>query len=276
MKQILVPLDFSDVAENAFVFALEVAATNDARLLLFHNFEVPVVESQFFPVNYMDIYSSLEMAEFEFFKEKIAELRQIAQRKKLAQVEMNHVLSDGDLLHNLKEVIHREKIDFVIMGTSGAHDWIENFMGTNAGNLIVDTTVPVLTVPAKASVKKIKTIGFTTRFREKDHAALEKVLEFAQTMHADVKCLYVKTKESDVTEKIIDYWKEKYQGKNVQFYVVYDDAIANAVSYFLVSEAIDALAMLTYKRGFFEKIFKSSMTQKMAQTLSIPVLALHE
>lgn len=276
MKRIIVPVDFSNVAESAFTFALEIASRYKAELLLFHNFEVPVVESQFFPVNYMDVYSSLEMAEFDFFKDKVAELRKIAEGKNLSHVAMSHILTDGDLLYNLKDVIQKEKIDFVVMGTSGADNWFENLVGTNTGSLILDVNVPVLTVPENTKFKEIQTVGFTTRFRDKDQIALESVLKFSKTFNSKVKCLYVKTENSDVSEETIDKWRTKFTANNVQFYIVYDDDVEGAVNDFLVSQEIDVLAMLTYKRSFFQKIFHSSMTKKMAQNLTIPVLAFHE
>lgn len=276
MKRIIVPVDFSNVAESAFTFALEIASRHKAEILLFHNFEVPVVESQFFPVNYMDVYSSLEMAEFDFFKDKVAELRKIAENKNLSHVAMSHILTDGDLLYNLKDVIQREKVDFVVMGTSGADNWFENLVGTNTGSLILDVHVPVLTVPENTKFKEIQTVGFTTRFRDKDQIALDSVLKFSKTFNSKVKCLYVKTEDSDVSEETIDHWRTKFTASNVQFYIVYDDDVEGVVNDFLVSQEIDVLAMLTYKRSFFQKIFHASMTKKMAQNLTIPVLAFHE
>jgi len=191
-------------------------------------------------------------------------------------VAMSHILTDGDLLYNLKDVIQREKIDFVVMGTSGADNWFENLVGTNTGSLILDVNVPVLTIPENTKFKEIQTVGFTTRFRDKDQIALESVLKFSKTFNSKVKCLYVKTENSDVSEETIDKWRTKFTANNVQFYIVYDDDVEGAVNDFLVSQEIDVLAMLTYKRSFFQKIFHSSMTKKMAQNLTIPVLAFHE
>jgi hypothetical protein len=51
----------------------------------------------------------------------------------------------------------------------------------------------VLCVPLGAKYKPIKTIGFTTRYRDKD--AISTVLDFAKLINASVKCLYVKTSD---------------------------------------------------------------------------------
>ena len=70
MKKILFPTDFSESATNAFVHALEFAKIVNAELILLHTFEIPVMTVSFFP-NYAAIYSSIELAKFEMFKDEI-------------------------------------------------------------------------------------------------------------------------------------------------------------------------------------------------------------
>ena len=79
------------------------------------------------------------------------------------------------------------------MGTSGASGWESFFVGSNTGAVLSRVDVPVLSIPADAKYTKIETIGFTTRFREKDKQALREVLKIAKKVGAKVKCLYVKT-----------------------------------------------------------------------------------
>jgi hypothetical protein len=49
-----------------------------------------------------------------------------------------------------------------------------------------------------AKYNPIKTIGFTTRYRDKDKNAINTILDFAKLINASVKCLYVKS-DSDVS-----------------------------------------------------------------------------
>ena len=64
MKKILFPTDFSEVANNAFVHALEFAKMVHGELVLLHSFELPIYDNQFFPENYAAIYDSVELSEF--------------------------------------------------------------------------------------------------------------------------------------------------------------------------------------------------------------------
>lgn len=276
MKKILFPTDFSEVATNAFVHALEFAKKVQGELVLLHTFELPIYDNQYFPENYNVLFDSLQLAQFDMFKDEITKLRTIAEELKLDKIKMSHRLMDGNLIYNIKRAIKEDEIKFVIMGTSGVSGWESFFMGTNAGSVISTINVPVLCIPLEAKFKKIETIGFTTRFRVKDKKALKDVLKIAKKIEANVKCLYVKTDNSDVSQDTIKHWETEFEGEPVQFSIIPSDDVKATILDFVSFKDIDMLAMLTYKRNFFVELFKPSLTQKIANHSSIPILAVHE
>jgi len=276
MKKILFPTDFSEAATNAFVHALEFAKIVNAELVLLHTFEIPVYDSQFFPENYAAIYSSIELAKFEMFKDEIPKLRTIAMERNLEEIVIKHRLMDGDLIYNLKNAVEEDKIDFVIMGTSGASDWTKFFTGSNTNSVISEVKVPVLCIPVTAKFHKIKVIGFTTRYREKDKTELRKVIEIAKKTNAKIKCLYVKTSNSDVSAATIKEWEQEFSGNNVEFLVLPSDEVKETILDFILYKDIDILTTITHKRSFFEGIFDSGFTKKIAKEVSVPVLVMHE
>lgn len=276
MKKILFPTDFSDAATNAFVHALEFAKVVNAELILLHTFEIPVYDSQFFPENYASIYSSIELAKFEMFKDEIPKLRTIAAERNLEDIVIKHRLMDGDLIYNLKNAVEEDQIDFVIMGTNSVSDWTKFFTGSNTESVISGVEVPVLCVPIDAKYKKVKTIGFTTRYREKDKKELKKVLKIAKKTDAKVKSLYVKTSNSDVTEETRKEFEKEFAGENVEFLVLPSDDVKETILDFVLYKDIDILTTITHKRSFFESLFDSSFSKKIAKEVPIPILVMHE
>jgi nucleotide-binding universal stress UspA family protein len=276
MKKILVPTDFTETSENALIYALEMAKIFKAKLLLLHTFEVPIVDNQAMPLNYAVIYESIELSNFEQFKQLMPKYHKIAEDRHLGAIEMQHILMDGDLLVSIKKVIEQENIDLVVMGTKGANTWLETFWGTNTGTVLAGVSVPVLSVPQGAKFQKIQTIAFTTRFREKDIEALVKVLVFAKKMQAKVKCLYVKTPDSDVTDTTIKRWESHFEEEpNLKIYIIPSEEVQQTIEDFMVGQDIDMLAMLTYKRNFFLKLFTNTTTQQLSYHLNTPILAFH-
>lgn len=273
MKRILFPTDFSETATNAFVHALEFAKVVKGELVLLHTFDLPIFDNQFFPENYMAIYESVQLSQFDMFKDEIPKLRAIAVDHNLDHIKITHRLMDGDLLYNIEKAIKEDKIDYVVMGTDGASGWSAFFSGTNTGRVLTDIEVPTFCIPAEAEFKKIETIGFTTRFRDKDKKALRNILKIAKKADATVKCLYVKTSESDVSKEVIKEWEAVFEKDSVTFSVVLSDDVKEAIIDFILNKDIDVLTMLTYKRSFFEGLFNPSFTKKLATNLNIPILA---
>lgn len=276
MKKILFPTDFSEVATNAFVHALEFAKVVQGELVLLHTFELPVYDNQFFPENYNVLFDSLQLSEFDMFKEEIQKLRTIAEERKLHEIKMTHRLMDGNLIYNIRRAIKEEKINFVVMGTAGSSGWEAFFLGTNTGSVIGTIDVPVLCIPLEAKFEKIKTIGFTTRYRSKDKKALKDVLNIAKKTNAKVKCLYVKTANSDVPEATIKHWEEEFEGEPIQFSIIPSDDVKGTILDFVLFKDIDVLAMITYKRNFFADLFNPSLTKNFVNKSPVPILAMHE
>ncbi|MEO7977703.1 universal stress protein [Flavobacterium sp.] len=276
MKKILLPTDFSDAATNAFVHALEFAKIVNAELILLHTFEIPIYDSQFFPENYASIYNSIELANFEMFKDEIPKLRTIAMERNLQDIVIKHRLMDGDLIYNLKNAVKEDQIDFVIIGTTGVSDWTKFFLGSNTNSVISEVDVPVLCVPIDAKFKSIKTIGFTTRYREKDKNELRKVLKIAKKTNAKVKSLYVKTSSSDVSDATFKDWEAEFANDNVDFLIIPSDDVKEIILDFILYKDIDILTTIKHKKSFFENLFDSGFSKKITKEVSVPVLVMHE
>ena len=277
MKTILFPTDFSEVADNAFIHALEFAKIMNGEIILLHSFDMPIVtDNQFFPENYLDILNNTELGEFEYFKEKIKKLKAIADEQNLGSINLSHRLMSGSLFYNIQDSIKEDKIDFVVMGTSGATGWKEFFVGTNTASILTAIKVPIFSVPIEAKFKKIEVIGFTTRYREKDKKALREVLDIAKKAHAKVKCLYVKISHSDVFDTEIEAWKKEFEHEPIEFFVLPDENVKETILDFISNQEIDVLAMLDYKKNFFVDLFTTSLTTKFSFISKIPILVLHE
>lgn len=277
MRKILVPIDFSETSENAFVYALEMAKVYRAQLLLLHTFDLPFVDNQVVAFNYAEIYDTLETTNSNQFDEEIAKLTDIAQKQNAGHITINHIMMSGDLVQNIKEIVKVESVDFVVMGTKGASGWFDSFIGTTTTNVMADVSVPVLSIAQDAEFQKIETFGFTTLYREEDMHALNEILAMAKKMEAKVKCLYVKTSDAEFRGQEINFWENHYKDEaDLEFFIVPSEDVEATIEDFIVNQNIDLLAMVTHKKGFFEQYFTTSTTQLMSQHSKTPILAIHE
>jgi len=276
MKKILFPTDFSEIANNAFIYALKLARVYDAEVVVLHLFELPNLTYTQLPDNLMEIYNSVEIDQFENFKDYVPYLRELAEKHNLGSVKMSHVLKHGNLLDGMKEVIKQEQIDFVVMGTKGATGRIEVFLGTNTASVIARLPVMVLAVPDEAKFTEIKHIGFATTYGESDKIALMKVVNFATMLGATVKCLTVKTSNFKKVPSEIELWKKDFKNESVEFFLIPHDDVKETILDFIRSQHIDVMAMPSRKRHFFETLFTRSLTQKLSFHTDTPILSIND
>ena len=276
MKRILFPTDFSETANNAFVYALEMAKHLGAEFIVLHVYDSPNLTYEGCPSSIASIYETIELKNFENFKDQIPYLRKIAEDHHFESVKMSHVLRRGNLVKIIKEIAEAENIDLIVMGTHGASGLKEVFLGSNTGFVITQVPITLLCVPIEAKFEKIKNIGFTTLFKEEDKKALLEVLTIAKKFHAKVKCLTVKTSNSKLTYERIEKWQSDFKKEAVEFFVIPSDNIKKTINDFLVQQEIDILAMLTHKRNLIEELFTQSLTQKLSFQSKTPILVLHE
>lgn len=77
MKNILFPTDFSQTADNAFIYALHLAKSLGANLHVLHTYSMPIVSGLGVESSEViqQVYENVELTSFENFKEKAGELR---------------------------------------------------------------------------------------------------------------------------------------------------------------------------------------------------------
>ena len=278
MKKILFPTDFSEASDNAFAYALHLADAIKAEIITLHVYEYPIIDSGYVdvPVYQAEVYQSLELHDFENYKTQIPVLRKIAETHGKEHIQISNVLLQGDLVGSVTEIVKEQNIDYVVMGTHGASGLKEVFLGSSTASIMTGTNAYVLGIPEESKYETIEKIGFTTQFNRQDFDALKNVLTIAKAFNARIECLYVKTPDNEVDEVIIADWKLLFKDEPVTFYTIESKEVEETIIDFIDTYQIDVLSLLNHRRGFWEGLFHTSLTKKLAFHVSIPLLVLHE
>lgn len=275
MKKILFPTDFSDASKQAFVYALHLANELGAEIVTLHVYEMPVVDYMDVPAYLMEVYDTVELANFENYKGRVPVLHQIAEAQGLQNVPMQNVLLDGDLVGNILRLVKDDHIDFVVMGTKGATGAKETFLGTSTASVMTGTDASVLAVPDGSVFQPVRRIVFATRYEEDDFKALKKLLPIATAFGARIDCVCVCSDGFEPSEVVRADWELLLKNENVDFHRIEGSDTEEALLDFIGQNQTDILAILNHRRSFFESLFRTSLTRKLAFHSKIPVLALH-
>ena len=142
IRTILVPTDFSEYAEYAFPWALQMAADWQAKLVLFHAV-VPIS-----PLAFPDSAYLLELRRVEADMLADAEKRmaECVKKQGSSAVVMEARIVVGEPVSEIYQAVGREQADLIIMGSHGRTGLAHVLLGSVAERVIRHASCPVLVV----------------------------------------------------------------------------------------------------------------------------------
>lgn len=139
IRRILVPHDFSETADGALRYALDLAERLEAAVTVVHVYDVP---SYGFPEG---IALSVQMEQTIATAARTA-LDNIAVRARRPGVDVEHVLRRGAAWSEIIRLAAETDTDLVVMGTHGRHGVARFLLGSVAEKVVRTAPCPVLTV----------------------------------------------------------------------------------------------------------------------------------
>ena len=142
IQTILMPTDFSECAEHAFTWALQMAADWRARLVLFH------VAAPISPLAFPDsVYlPELRRLEADMLADAEKRMSEFAGKKGSSAVVVETRVGVGEPVSEICQAAEREQTDLIIMGSHGRTGLSHVLLGSVAERVIRHTSYPVLVV----------------------------------------------------------------------------------------------------------------------------------
>jgi nucleotide-binding universal stress UspA family protein len=273
MKNILVPIDFSDASFNAVSYAAFLANAFDAGLLLVHVYSGTSAIDDRPDTKVYDSYEELEAANEKLLK---SEMERITEK---FTVKIKTLLQKGNAVSVINEVAEENDSDIIVMGMKGKGE-SNSIFGSTTTSMINKTSIPLLVIPKNASYQTINSITLASDFNDEKLLSHFSILEKLMTKFDPfIQVLNVQKKDSNLTAEMIAgkmstglLW-DKY---NHSFNVIEEDNIEEGINKFLGKRPSDLLIMVARKRNFITQFFEASHTKKMIHQTKIPLLVLHE
>lgn len=269
MKKILFPTDFSETANNAFAFALQLAGALDAQVDVMNVYHLTTAEASRLPPH--EIESVLKERKTESLQKVEAFL---------ADFPGNHI---GSVRADYGLFVYQEIIDaaaqgnydLIIMGTRGEHPAMEKVLGSVTTHTMLHAPCPVLAVPEDASYHDVQSIAYATDFHPSDVHAVGQLMTFAGQLGADVHFVHVDTKAK--TGSIENYLVvEDHPFKFTDFFVIGGQSVLEGLNNFVERKGVDILALFIPNRRLWERLFHRSFTKKITFRSKLPLLIFHE
>jgi nucleotide-binding universal stress UspA family protein len=273
MKTILFPTDFSENALHASKYAGMLAGNLHSNLVLMNVYSVPMVSEYLLP---QDIELFLQQnkddaeANLNTFKKEFIKNSGLPAEKVSTRVEYGFI---GD---KIVEAAKELKVDLIVMGTKGANNPLDRWLGTNAQKVMKNAPCPVWIIPEKAPLNYPTEIMYAADFKEDEVAATHTIVNIAKKLSAKCKVVHVhdyfELNVGHQVEAMVSFLEDEFENEDVTFKHLKRADIIEGLETYIRTHKPDVLAMAIHDRSLFSKIFDTSVTKHFVQEGNLPLL----
>jgi len=272
MNTLLVPTDFSAVADNALNYALNMASRYHLDVHLVHIVQLPIPTLD--NALYLNVPVDLQEPAKEQMILKISKINELWPSVRVeSRVELGHFL---DSLERYSEEI---KPVAVVMGITGEGTALDKMIGSNTILTMRSIKEPLLVVPIKAAFKAVDKLCFACDLQDVTNSTpIFAIREFALRFNAEIHLLNVDFENRHFTAETpvqLEALNSMFGDLDIKFHFIDNENVEEAIHDFIEREKMDMLVMLPKKHSFFEGLFRKSQTKEMLYHSHIPILALH-
>lgn len=274
MKTIIIPTDFSAIADNAMHFAVDMAKQIHASVLLLHVYQLPVAISEV-PV----VVASAEELE-EASEKKLAVLKDEIERATAYKIKVNTQSKMGNVVDVIEDVSHVVQPFAIVMGTEGVGKMERLLFGSTTISTMRHLDVPVLIIPPGASFRPVKKIGLACDLKEVMSSVPEKEIRtVVKEFNAELHVLNVdhenKGRSAETYEQSVEL-RNMIADLNPQYHFIDNENIEDGLNEFADNNGIDFLMVVPKKHKLLEGLFRKHHSSELAFHAHVPVMAIHE
>jgi nucleotide-binding universal stress UspA family protein len=277
MKRILVPTDFSKTAQIAVETAAEIARKAGAELILLHVVEEVAgdsynVEGEV-PYN---VGSEDRLFTMKLIERARKQLAKQAEDSKLSDIKVKPLLRIGTPFHGMQTIITEQKVDLVVMGTSGKGMAEEMIIGSNTEKVVRQAHCPVLTLHKKPASVDYRSIVYATSLNEDEEVFSRIVRKTQQLYDGTIHLVHINTpanfQRDVVVRKYMQDFAKRLQLKNFTINIFNDRTEEEGIIYFADFINADLIAMATHGRTGFAHVLSGSIAEDVVGHSRRPVL----
>lgn len=273
MKTILFPTDFSTNATHASEYAGMLAKKLNAKVIILHVFSIPMVPANHTSYNVrfaIDSYRTSLTKDLEIFTTKFIQNTDLSPERVSSKIEY------GFPADVILEIAEQANADMIVMGTKGASNFMDKWLGTNSQKVMQEAECPVWIIPKRAKIEYPEKVMYAADFQEDEVLATHKVLELVKPLGASCNVVHV----NDFFElyagagvhDMVNYLSDEFETEDVSFQNINSEGIIAGLEAHIQKSKPNLLAFALHEKSFLNKLFETSITKHFVQEAKLPML----
>ncbi len=274
IRHIVVPTDFSETAQNAYQYALDLARFVGAKVRLVHIHQTGT-----------DIGSALlfdGVSEELHYKQELLESWSLSGAQKV-RVEKEQTLEvvpemiNGFVIDELRALSRRKETDLIVMGATGENKLLGRFLGGISSEVARKAFCPVLLVPRNSKFEPYTKVVYACNYQANEREILHRVVRLVERFKSELHLVHIVTgKEQAFKAQDLSAGSLQVLKLSALFLsrVANPDVLSGLIEYTDDQEA-GLMVMNTVHRPFLEDTFRHNLTRDMAFHTHVPLLIMH-
>ncbi|OBX23865.1 MULTISPECIES: universal stress protein [Bizionia] len=275
MRQILMPIDFSENAKNAIRYALELFKYERSVFYFLHTYEDTIYQNEKLTRETLKEIEKAIQADVEVkLMETLAFVNEISPNPRH---DYQVLSANNSLVDEAGRLVEEHNMDVIVMGTRGENNDPKVLFGSHTVQVLKYVPCPVLAIPENYEYTQPKHILFPTNlmipFKRRE---LKLLCEIAAPYRSKIDLLYVSKSDtlSIRQEDNLTFLKDIVCQNEIQVITEHHDTIKTAIYNNIENHKSDMLVMVNSRQSFFEALLMQSPIDKISLRIDIPFLVL--
>jgi len=163
------------------------------------------------------------------------------------------------------------------MGTKGSSVLREVLVGSTTGRVVRLIDSPVLVIPEQSEFVKPEKIIFASDLHEcKNQEDFKKLTDIVRFFRAEFIILHIYEDEKPESFSFEQCMEKYLEGINYSYHYKQHVDVPQGIITFAKNMGAGMLAMIEREGNLISKLFRHSVTNKIALTAELPILIIHE
>ncbi len=276
MKNIIVPIDFSELSYKATKIAFGIAQDNGGSITLLNAVDFPLQYAETFATALSQYPDKALQIAIEESREKLSKWED---ELKLLGANVETISQVGLLDDVMKNTLEAKDYDLVVSGTHGAKGLEDILIGTNTERFVRNSKIPVLSIPDTITDFDPRRVLLVSDFAEEPSESFEAITQFIKGIKADLFMVRLNSISNflptDKAENKMQAFVEKWDLGHISYEQVDCDDFESGVRKYAKRIQADLILIGTHGRTGISHILNGSQTEELVNHLNQPVLSYH-
>lgn len=279
MKKILVLTDFSENAAHAAKTAVTLSSRLNANLLLLNCFT-----SQPLVADYVDGGAWMLAEPITMRDQSRDDLRDMekdlepmvaALPRERHHPSIQFQASEGKLGDNVRDIEREKDIELVVMGSRSENTLEHLVIGSDTSAVIKKSVRPILVVPEKIELKRVKKVTLASDYSARDIEAIHYLIKLGHSFDFHLHIVHIdRYNHPKSPEKKEAFIKRIHRLKypKISYGEIKGKDVINRLSRHCAENGDDILALVHYPASFLSQLIEASTTKTALAHQTIPLL----